>query len=229
MLYALRHPVALLVLAAGFVVAVTLHGWAQARTAALAGDRGPRFAQRTRLDPRRHLDPFGAVAAVLGGTGWAAPVATGPRRPGGVRLVATLLSGPAVNLAVAAASVAGYRMLGGDAFSLRSASVSGLLHGDISRVDTATGVLLFGVANLAVGLLALVPIPPLDGGRLLFAFAPRSRGWQRAEHVLGDQNWGVGVLLLLLLLPIAGVRPLLLVLLDLAGNPLLALGARSAG
>lgn len=246
MLYALRHPVALLVLAAGFVAAVTLHGWVQARLAGFAGERTGRAAGRTRLDPRRHVDPFGAVAAVLGGTGWGAPVTvpmsrpvsrpmsrptafTRHRSPGGARLVAILLSGSVLNLAVCAASVACYLMLGGDALSLQAASVSGLLHGDVGRVDAATGVLLFGVANLAVGLLALVPIPPLDGGRLLFAFGPRSRGWQRAEHVLAEQNWGVGALLLLLLLPIAGERPLLLALLDVVGGPLLALAARAGG
>ena len=69
--------------------------------------------------------------------------------------------------------------------------------------------------------LSLVPLPPLDGGRLLFALAPRSPGWQKAEYQLDERNIGIAVLLALLLIPLGGPQALLPVLLDTLAGPLL--------
>jgi hypothetical protein len=56
-LYALGDPVSFVVLVVGFLLAATLHGWVQAIVAARTGDRRPAAEGRTRLDPRRHVDP----------------------------------------------------------------------------------------------------------------------------------------------------------------------------
>jgi hypothetical protein len=67
-------------------------------------------------------------------------------------------------------------------------------------------------------------LPPLDAGRALFALAPRS-SWQRARHWLIEQNVGLVAVLALLIIPISGEGPLLLVLLDTVARPILhALG-----
>jgi hypothetical protein len=71
-----------------------------------------------------------------------------------------------------------------------------------------------------------VPLPPLDGGMLLFRLGPQTAGWRRAEYHLVERNWGVGVLLVLLVLPLAGRLPLLVVLVGLVVDPLVgAVGA----
>lgn len=71
-------------------------------------------------------------------------------------------------------------------------------------------------------------LPPLDGGMLLFGLGPATPGWRKAEYHLQEQNWGIGILLVLLVLPLVGRLPLLLVLLGLVVNPLVgAVGALS--
>src|SRR3712207_7472052 len=55
---------------------------------------------------------------------------------------------------------------------------------------------------------SLVPLPPLEGGRLLFARAPRTHGWQQAELYLVEKNLGTVAVLVLLLLPLGGQQPL---------------------
>ena len=219
MLYALGDPVSLLVLLASFVVAVTLHGWVQAVFARRAGGRRPDAAGRSSPDPRRHLDPFGAVAAAIAGVGWAKPVEPPDRRRRGA-LVAVLLSGAVANVAVGLATLVAFRLAGG---SVGGTSVVLLQYGVGGGDLLLRSLLLFGLMNVFVGLLSLVPLPPLDGGRLLFALAPRTPGWQKAEYQLDERNIGIAVLLALLLIPLGGPQALLPVLLDTVIGPLVDL------
>jgi Zn-dependent protease len=219
-LYALDDPVSLLVLVASFLVAVTVHGWVQALVATRAGDRRPAAEGRTRPDPRRHVDPFGAVGAAIAGVGWAKPVDPPDRRRRGA-LVAVLLSGAVANLVVGFAALVAFRLAGGAAIGT---SVQELQYGVDAGLDIVLrALLLFGLMNVFVGLLSLVPLPPLDGGRLLFALAPRTPGWQKAEYHLDERNLGVAVLLALLLIPLGGPQALLPVLLGTVGGPLVDL------
>lgn len=227
MLYALRHPLALIALLVGFLVGVVAHGTAQSLVAGRLGEPFLGGGGRSRLDPRRHLDPFGAIAAALAGPGWG----TSPeldrlrmRTPG--RYAAAVLAGPLANLLLAAAGIGGYLLAGGAGFLLDGPVVAAGVRGSLlagSPVQTAA--LLFGLENLAMGLLSLVPLPPLDGGRVLFALGPRSAGWQRAEYVLREQNWGILAVLALLVIPLAGALPPLLFVVDQVGSLLLHLVA----
>ncbi len=219
MLYALGDPVSFVVLVLSFVVAATVHGWVQATVAARSGDRRPVAEHRTRLDPRRHLDPFGAVAAAIAGVGWARPLEPPDRRRRGA-LVTVLLSGAAANLVLGLAVLAGFRLAGGSVTGttvqvLQYGVGEGIGGGLLGRV-----LLMVGLMNVFVGVLSLVPLPPLDGGRLLFALAPRTPGWQKAEYQLDERNIGIAVLLALLLIPLGGPQALLLVLLDTVVGPL---------
>ena len=226
MLYALSHPLALLGLVLGFVAAVTLHGAVQAFVATRTGDRRPRAEGRVSLDTRRHLDPFGCVAAGLAGPGWVRPVEVGspvfrgraPWRP-----VLVLATGPLASGLLGLGLLVGARAAGASEFGIRALPLSELLHGRGQGAAAGASLLLLeaGAAALAVALLALVPLPPLDAGRALFSVAPRSQGWQRARHWLIEQNIGLVAVLVLLIIPIAGERPLLLVLLDTLARPLL--------
>jgi Zn-dependent protease len=227
-LYALGDPISFVVLVLSFLSAATLHGWVQALVAARTGDRRPAAEGRTRLDPRRHVDPFGAVAAAIAGVGWARPLEPPDRRRRGA-LVAVLLSGALANLVVGIAVLVGFRLAGG---ATTGTTVQLLQYG----VGQGLGggqlllrvLLMLGLMHVFVGALSLVPLPPLDGGRLLFALAPRSPGWQKAEYQLDERNIGVGVLLALLLIPLGGPQALLPVLLDTVLGPLLELVTSAA-
>src|SRR4051812_45048323 len=165
-LYALGAPFSFLVLLVSFVVAVTLHGWVACVAADRAGDRRPRMEGRLRPDPRRHVDPFGAVAGFIAGFGWARPLDPMPggrRRRGG--LLVSSLAGPASNLLLGLAAMVAFGAMTG--VHAHSASSILLQEGAPGLAATDTAVLLFGLMNLYVGVLSLVPLPPLDGGRLL--------------------------------------------------------------
>jgi membrane-associated protease RseP (regulator of RpoE activity) len=219
-LYALGDPVSFVVLVLSFLVAATLHGWVQALVATRTGDRRPAAEGRTRPDPRRHVDPFGAVAAAIAGVGWARPVEPPDRRRRGA-LVAVLLSGAVANLVVGAVLLLGVQALTG---GITGMTVQLLQYGvgrGIGGGDLlARALLMLGLMHVYVGALSLVPLPPLDGGRLLFALAPRSPGWQKAEHQLDERGIGIAVLLALLLIPLGGPQALLPVLLDTIVGPL---------
>jgi Zn-dependent protease len=216
-LRALGDPVSFLVLVLSFVLAVTAHGWASSVAADRAGDRRPRQEGRLVPDPRRHLDPFGAVAGLIAGVGWAKPVEVPPRSRRGA-LLAVTLSGAAVNLLLGVAALVVVRVVAGTAPTGTTLLQYGV-GGDLApRV-----ALLFGLMNVYVGVLSLVPLPPLDGGRLLFGLGPRSGGWQKAEYHLVEQNIGIVVLLVLLLLPLGGATALLPALLDTVVDPLVRL------
>ena len=220
MLYALAHPLSLLVLLASSVVGLTLHGWVQSLLADRLGERTPRAEQRMRPDPRRQLDPFGCVSAAISGLGWARAVEFPDRRRKGA-LMAVALAGPMVNLLLGVVALLAYRLLyagplGPAAFFLQ--------HGTPIPADQLgpASLALFGWSQLYLGALSLVPLPPLDGGRLLFGLAPRTLGWQKAEHQLVERNIGVAVLLALLLFPLGGALPLLPTVLDSVLGPLIS-------
>jgi Zn-dependent protease len=225
MLYALARPVSFGVLLLSVVVGLTLHGWVQARVADRQGDRRPRLEGRLQADPRRHLDPFGCVGALISGLGWARPVEVLESRRTGSRgrLLAVTLSGPAVNLVLGAALLLLWRALYAAEDGGIDEAATLLQHGIDSSAPARALLLLAGASQLYLGALSLVPLPPLDGGRLLFGLAPRTQGWLKAEHQLVERNIGVAVLLALLLIPLGGPVPILPQLLDVVVGPLLGL------
>lgn len=197
MLYALGDPVSFLLLLAATVVALTLHGWVSALVTARTGDGRLRPEGRLRPDPRRQIDPFGAIAALVGGAGWSARVRTPDRRRRGA-LLASCLAGAVVLLVVGAAALLAFSLLGSVAVGSGSAQ---LLRSGVSGLPLGQRALLLGgLVHLCDAVLSLVPLLPLAGGRLLFALAPRTRGWQQAEYQLGERNIGVAILLGLSLL-----------------------------
>lgn len=216
MLYALGEPLSFVILIASFVVAVTVHGWIQSVLSARVGGREVLIPGATRPDPRRHVDPFGAIAAAIAGVGWARPAEL-PPRPSRGALVLVLLAGAVANLVLGMVALI--------VFGVLERPVSGvsavLLQQGTSAVDLASrALLLFALMNVFVGALSVVPLPPLDGGRLLFRLAPQTPGWQRARYYLVEQNIGVAVLLALLLIPLGGPQALLPTVLDTVVSPL---------
>lgn len=224
MLFALGTPLCFLILAVGFVLAVTVQGVVTTVVASVLGDRGPRLEARHRFDPRRQVDPFGLVAAAIGGLGWSRPVElTRLRMRSKARYLLALLAGPVVVVGLGCAAIEGYLLLGGSraALGFLSPARDVLLGFALpQRPDPAVVVLLIGIALLSVGMLAFVPIPPLPGGEVLFTLAGSSPGWRRVHYTLGEENWGILVLLVLVALPVAGRLPVLMVFFDAAAGAL---------
>jgi hypothetical protein len=229
MLRALGHPVAFLGMLVGFLLAVPVQAYVQVSCARAFGDRpafrrafGDRLTRRRIGDLRRVLDPFGAVAAVLGGLGWGVTPDIQLRSRG--RLALALLAGPVAVALLGALAVIGFVLVGGPASFLPGRGPGAVLSG----VDGPAPQLFFlGLAMelLGMAVLALVPLPPLPGWRLLELASTGSVGWQRAREYLVDKNLGVLALLVLLVLPLGGSTPLLLNIVDTVVGSLLGLAA----
>jgi Zn-dependent protease len=209
-IFYLGQPSVLLGLALGLVTAVLVHNLAQALAARSTGDPAARMARQLTADPRRHFEPFGIIAMVVAGLGWGRPVAlTEPRRGGRVgRYIATLLIGPLAAVALGVVYLGLFALLRGDAL---------VDPGFLARVILTAGVVSFGVA-----VLHLVPLPPLDGARIMWALAPPTPGWQKARYNLEEQNYGLGALIVLLL-PIFGNRGLVARIVDAVTDPIVRL------
>lgn len=206
MLFMLRRPVELLGVALGLLVAIVAHCVAQAATAKALGDRLPLATRRLSLDPRRHFEPFGVVVMLVSGLGWNRPMPLQePRFRGGRRrYLLAVLAGPATNLLLAVLGLAGLRLVG--ATAIDSVDVRSLVSG-------FPEVLLYEltVVNAAIGVLTLFPLPPLDGARILWLYAPASAAWRNARYQLEERNIGLGICVLLML-PFFGGAGLLLTL-----------------
>jgi hypothetical protein len=221
-IFALRAPALLLGLAAGFLAGMLLR--VALRRALLRVGRlsGPRPVSTTRAAVRwpAYLDPYGVVAAVVAGPGWAPP--TTSWRRGRWPDLAPLVSALVAHAALTALGLAGFVAAGGTLPELGLVDVSSVLHGSVDPRSAALSVALgFAEMNLACGLLALVPIPPLELGVVLWRRLPRSAGARRLAYRLLEEQWGVAAVLLLLLLPLAGGRPVLLSVIDAAGRGIL--------
>jgi len=147
------------------LLALTAHEYAHAWTANKLGDPTARAQGRLTLNPLAHLDPVGTLAFLFFWFGWAKPVPVNrlyfdnPRR--GLMWVA--LAGPLTNLGLAAASALILRIF-------RELPVGPGLFWFMSPVILmlALGVKL----NVYLAIFNLIPIPPLDGGRVLGGLLP---------------------------------------------------------
>ncbi|MGH2774649.1 MAG: site-2 protease family protein [Actinomycetota bacterium] len=161
------EPLAFFMLALSLVLSLSLHEFAHAFVADLQGDRLPRAMGRVTINPVRHLDPLGTLLLLLVGFGWAKPVEFRPSalrsRRFGAALVA--LAGPMMNLLLAFVGFVGLRVTGFDPFTTQ-----GGLTGQV-----ATFWIFFATINIFLAVFNLIPLPPLDGSRLLTIFLPPSR------------------------------------------------------
>lgn len=220
MIFALRHPAVLCGLLLGFLIGVPLR--AAVQRGLVSGVRLRRHGRLRAVGggfPRpaagwaAYLDPFGAVAALLAGVGWGPrPTVRRTARGSDIAMLAAAL---VVHGALAVAGFAAFNAAGGDYRVFSAIDATTILHGGgtFGRAgqDIAAG---FAMVNLGCALLALLPIPPLELGVVLWSRLPRGPSARRFAYHLLEEQWGVAVVLVLLLLPLAGQQPLLLALIN---------------
>lgn len=162
------------------IIALSFHEFAHAYVSNRLGDPTPRMQGRLTLNPLAHLDPIGFLMLLVFKFGWAKPVLVNPinykNREKGYALVS--LAGPVMNLILGAVSV--------------------LLYFIVARFSTFEPLLrLLGwliTYNVYLAVFNLVPIPPLDGSKLLFFFLPRGVVYRYLDTV---GQYGTIVLILL--------------------------------
>lgn len=152
------------VFASLFVVFCTLpfHEYAHALVATKLGDQTARLSGRLSLNPMRHIDPLGALMIVLVGFGYAKPVPVNPRnfKNPKVGMALTALAGPCANLLMAIV------------FLLLKNII--LLFPTSNPIVLALAYFFIFAASINIGLAVfnLLPIPPLDGSRILQLIIP---------------------------------------------------------
>lgn len=163
------------------LVSMTLHEAMHGFVSYWLGDDTARLQGRLTLNPIKHIDPFLTILlplmlAIVGGPifGGAKPVPFNPDRvkwdEWGVALVA--ISGPLTNLLIA------FVLFGVGA-------VMGISLGDYAYVSVTEMILTYGVIiNLGFFVFNMIPLPPLDGSRVLYALAPEfvRRGMEYIEQ-----------------------------------------------
>ena len=155
-------PIALIagLFASVFVVFCTMpvHECAHAFVANKLGDGTARLSGRMTLNPMKHIDPIGALMIILVGFGYAKPVPVNPRNFKNPKtgMALTALAGPVSNLLMAAIFILLKNIVG----VLPAANV------------LATALYLFFTYAAIINMFNLIPIPPLDGSRVLQLLIP---------------------------------------------------------
>lgn len=151
-----------------------VHEYAHAFAARKLGDRTAENMGRLSLNPITHIDPIGAICLLLTGFGWAKPVPVNPNRFKHIKsgTIITALAGPFSNIIVGYIGWVVYKFL---LFAFIS---------DMTQTIHYVELILeyFVIVNLSLAIFNLLPIPPLDGSRVLTVFLPLKYQWKIQEY-----------------------------------------------
>ncbi len=166
------------------LIALTAHEYCHGYAAYRLGDPTAKSLGRLTLNPLRHLDPIGALCMIFFHFGWAKPVPINPRYfknpKKGFAIVA--LAGPAVNLLLSFFSAGAYLLLWA---LVKDVGFESVLWLNIVK-NGLLFLYIFHSLNLGLALFNLIPIPPLDGSRLLSLVLPPKQyfGLMRYERYI---------------------------------------------
>ncbi len=163
----------------GFIIGLTFHEFSHAYVATRLGDPTARAMGRLTLNPIAHLDLFGTLMLVFAGFGWAKPVPVdvsqlrSPRRD----MAFIALAGPVSNVVLALLIGLGLRIAYPEGFAAAQSS---------SLTSTMIWICVQAVwINVILAAFNLIPIPPLDGSRILAGIVPEqwNRGYEQFERI----------------------------------------------
>lgn len=145
------------------LICITVHECCHGLCALSLGDDTAKRAGRLSLNPIKHFDAVGFIMMLVVHFGWAKPVPVDMRRFKNPKLgmAATALAGPVSNILLA----------------ILMLFIYGLLNGAL--VETTVGlyvlyaIRLTATLSVSLGIFNLIPVPPLDGSKVLFAFLPQ--------------------------------------------------------
>lgn len=169
--------------------AISIHEYAHAQCADSMGDPTARYAGRLTFNPMAHLDPIGAVLLVVAGFGWAkgVPINVNNFRNRREGILKVSFAGPAANLFLCFLA----------ALLMALTNRLGLMSNGMYRF-----LLWMQLYNVWFAFFNLIPIPPLDGSRILSELLPAKQSWQFNNIV---DRYGFFILIALVFTGITGM------------------------
>ena len=166
--------IGLLLTLPGVIIAITFHEFAHAYAADKLGDDTPRNQGRVTLNPLAHIDPVGFFMLIVAHFGWGKPVEINPRnfnrkRSMSAQEAIVAFAGPLMNIFIAFVLTIIYYAIATFATSF--------------AISTAGEFVMLAIVlainvNIGLGVFNLIPIPPLDGSKILMHFLPyNAKNW----------------------------------------------------
>ena len=166
----------------GVLIAITFHEFAHAKVADMLGDDTPRREGRISLNPLAHIDPIGFTMLLFAGFGWGKPVNVNPRnynRDITVEKADAIVSiaGPAMNMILAIVFTAIYFIIYKFCGTL---VLTNRILGIIMQMIMYTITI-----NIGLGIFNLIPLPPLDGSKVIKPFLPyNAKQWFEEREMI---------------------------------------------
>lgn len=193
------------------LISLSVHEFAHARVAYARGDATARNLGRMTVNPLKHIDPIGALCMILFRFGWAKPVPVNSRNLRNPQRDMALVSiaGPISNLLLAFLGALFLTLC--EQLMIKNGILFIFNHKyflvDDSFSSNALWMLrcffeLFHVANITLAIFNLIPIPPLDGSRILTMFLPPRYYWKLQQY---EPYFGIILMLLVLLGSFTGI------------------------
>ena len=179
------NPLAFVIIALALVLSLAAHEFAHAYTADRLGDPTPRRAGRVTLNPLAHLDPFGTILLLFAGFGFAKPVPVNGNNLGRWGMLWVAAAGPISNLLIAVVA----------ALLLKFLPLTSLT---FLVLNTVLGI------NVVLAVFNLLPIPLLDGSRIVAAIFPRTLGRALMEFEMQPYSFILVLVIIYLGRPVIG-------------------------
>ena len=177
----------MLIVAAAAVLCITFHETCHGLAALALGDPTAKRMGRLSLNPLKHVDPVGLVLLMVAKVGWAKPVPVDARRfkDPRVGMAVVSIAGPLSNVLLSALAAAGYTASMFYAIYLEAAALELLADFFYYVFYISAGLAVFN----------LLPLPPLDGSKVVFSFLPKPWCWKLMRY----ERYGMFLLMALLL------------------------------
>lgn len=165
------------------LITLTVHEYAHAYAAYKMGDLTAKNLGRLSLNPLKHLDPVGAICMILFHFGWAKPVPINARNFKNPRrgFAISALAGPLINLMISFFAAPVFLIFQKALINLLARSTPAEFVFNVTY-NAMQFFYIFHVVNLGIAIFNLIPVPPLDGSRILGLLLPPKHYFAIMRH-----------------------------------------------